>query len=352
MNPQQCVLHIMIYIFTIIRSVATFNITLDSQPIQCGDSIIMSNYSINTKYYHLILANARSVSFDSCESDNQLDLLLHEYDQFSNTIEPGYYSETFKPCHLGIPSLIIDTLLPEQYVLEIMPFTGSGSIHVRCAIPDTYSCGDIVTGTLTSLHPNAYRIIKMTKTQVVTFTFDQETSIGDYNAIQWSLYKLNFDIQFGHRRVLVNQYSVSITLEIANYSLRIESKNATDVINKLSETKWTAHLVCSDDFTNPNVSFAIPYIMIQATEDIVWLDAQLECLQKFGTSLATIKSVADRRDANSVTNKTITTTEQNTAQVYIGLFKTAGDNEDWEWSDRTAWYVMRCYNYMTVINEK
>ena len=72
--------------------------------------------------------------------------------------------------------------------------------------------------------------------------------------------------------------------------MRIESKNTTDIINKPSETTWQANIVCSDDFTDPDVSFAEhKYIMIQGTEDTVWLDAQLQCLQTYGTSLATIK---------------------------------------------------------------
>ena len=185
---QQCVFYMGMYILIIIRSVATFNLTQDSQPIECEDSIIVSNYSNNTKYYRLTLDSPQSVSFDSCESDNQLDLLLYAYSESNNIIEPRYYSENINPCHLGIPSLFIHTLLPKQYVLELMPFTGSGSIHVRCAIPDTYSCGDIITGALTSLQPNAYRIIENTKRQIATFTFDKVTLIGDVNNIQWSLY--------------------------------------------------------------------------------------------------------------------------------------------------------------------
>ena len=54
------------------------------------------------------------------------------------------------------------------------------------------------------------------------------------------------------------------------------------------------------------------------------------------------------KDANNETRETIATIDQDSVQLYIGLFKTAGSNQ-WGMGDGTGWYVNIIFMYIRCI---
>ena len=73
-----------------------------------------------------------------------------------------------------------------------------------------------------------------------------------------------------------------------------------------------------------------------------WTDAQDQCMELFGTSLATIKTQQDIDYANDIVTRAMVETAVGLESVnlYIGLYTNTVFDAGWQWIDGNTWYDM------------
>ena len=76
------------------------------------------------------------------------------------------------------------------------------------------------------------------------------------------------------------------------------------------------------------------HVIIETTTDISWIDAQLMCMNQYGTTLGTIRTHQD------ITNANKTAVYLPFSYLFVGLYRDPGYTTEWEWLDRTPWYVI------------
>ena len=89
---------------------------------------------------------------------------------------------------------------------------------------------------------------------------------------------------------------------------------------------WTAEIICVQDATDKDAN----YFMVLADDKITWLDAQTRCIKEYGSSLATVATQKDMSDAAKLA-------PYGDFQLFVGLFKNPGDDEDWQWVNGASW---------------
>lgn len=105
---------------------------------------------------------------------------------------------------------------------------------------------------------------------------------------------------------------------------------------------WQFNIICSSDFNSSDVHYIGSLEYLETTNS--WSHAQQECLTKFGTPLATIKTQQDVQTANEIVQDMILETQGQlqALNLYIGLIANYVFDAEWKWIDGNLWYNSIC----------
>lgn len=330
--------------------------SLDDQIIECRRyevQTITSYTNQSQAYYYFNQESPATVSFDSCNSDNydQFYMILHELEKNTTSISLSnqiQHSDVYEPCKLQMPPLIIDSLPNGGYILEIIHKTGgslsSYTIDISCSnepyqaysYSQTHRCGDFISGQLSATQTKEYRWFESIRGQSsVTFNFEPQIAL-------YSLYDVSSD-QMVFEMVtqsitIVNEHS----LQQSGFILSVTVNNTDNIIT----TPWQALVKCAA--VVDEAQSLTPYV-VDTVSEISWIDAQIQCMQIYGTSLGTMEERYWRLGEDLYSNVGWFDSDSGLTGrggrgiagdydiwLYFGLYHNGTGNNQWEWSDGTA----------------
>ncbi len=324
------------------------------EEIECGDAVEGALIStLDVAYYYLNILEDRAISFDSCDSDFDTNITLYPLNSNHLNFDYFYPQDKNEKCDLGIPSLMIDALPFGQYLFEIKAnsdtihghntsFDGIYSLKVKCSYPKYYECGGTISGEM--LEEYQFGIIEyiMSLSTAKDILLDGTAITGGpgthtYSAYSLAVYRSGSDWEEKH--ALFNTHigegdtpldpqtspflvpsDQIISLEAGDYILELENGYSAT-----ADLEYLVKIICYTDIIDDHNDTVIPYIAIRTSTDNIntWLDADTECRQKFGTSLANIKDYADLYTANKVVLSQFNDTDE--ANLYISSFENESD---------------------------
>ena len=227
--------------------------------------------------------------------------------------------------------LIIDALPFGDYVLAISHSNdspdGAYKVQMYCDKIIPFTCGDSLSGEITrdshhfETHYENYLIRIPTKKAVLFDSCRTDENI-------WLRVEVD-GLESSKQRTCPDTHTQFLfILEQGDHHLTIEMEE--------SRASWNVDMICSD--LNSSEAYIPSFEYLETPNS--WTNAQLECLQKYGTSLATIKTQEDIDVANKVVQRMMheTAIGTDTVNLYIGLYSHTPFGDGWGWIDGTVWY--------------
>ena len=266
--------------------------------IECGDIFQGESTSPGVwEYYYLNVTSPQKLSIETCKSDPDLDTDLW-------LLAPGfpwnklYVADDYVECDLGYPNLVIDTLPPGQYLLEIGhwwldPESFQYYGEYQCSTPSSYTCGSVITGIIPDSDIIDYVIamnLNVSQTIAVDYVLptgcctDMTLSYAYDTEMLLTSTHITSDIGSGY----YSKISTAIFFEpvrMGQYLLHFERNNWP---NHNEDQEYEINILCYTNFEEYNE----PYMVIEA-EDVTFMEAELECESTFGTTIAIINKEED-----------------------------------------------------------
>ena len=297
-------------------------------------------------YYLFTQTSEEAVIFDSYTSDYLVTFSFHPFQVKQPmdiaSIEPG---EQYSKSDIGT-QLVINSLPIGQYILGIHPnngaISGAGTYFVLSnrEISPRYTCGDTIEAEITEHYAVLTYIIRMPIKHDVFLNFCESSIGAGSRDLVWIDGVMLSSIANRWRSCGIggSNNEIALTLDKGDHKMNVEIRdNNIDLIIGLTRT-FVADVICIDSDAANRYIASLEYV----DAPISWVDAQWACLQKFGTSLATITTEQDAFEVKQLLQLTINSSNTEISigsmYIYVGLHTTPG-YDGWRWIDASSGYV-------------